>query len=164
MSKTPLMKSDGQQKQPLIPPQECGWRRRRRWEEGWGPRKKGGGGGEGEGKQENSRTRQRHNKEAHLINMSWSSAQLSATAEKLMQMRDDLMKKREKGERRVLHREAAARRAIQVCVMECKHRRVSAAPTRWAAEGTSQRRRRCEEATTVWFRPQNANCQIPSGR
>lgn len=82
---------------------------------GGGPGKEVGG-GEGGREKENRRTvgrsRQRHNKEAHLINMSWSSAQLSATAEKLMQMRDDLMKKREKGERRGGAREAAAARAI----------------------------------------------------
>lgn len=61
-------------------------------------RKKAGRGKTGE--EQAGRGRQPHNKEAHLINMSWGSAQLSATAEKLMQMRDDLMKKREKGERR----------------------------------------------------------------
>lgn len=81
-----------------------------RWREEGGMRRRRRSGGEG--KQENSRTMQRHNKEAHLINMSWSSAQLSATAEKLMQMRDDLMKNREKGERRCWARGAVAMRAI----------------------------------------------------
>lgn len=141
------MKSDGQQKQPLIPPQEYGWWR---WRGGGGPGKEVGG-GEGGREKENRRTvgrsRQRHNKEAHLINMSWSSAQLSATAEKLMQMRDDLMKKREKGERRGGAREATAARAIQVCVMECKHAHLNR-----GAEGTCGSGRRLEDATTVRFR------------
>lgn len=52
------MKSDGQQKQPLIPPQEYGWRR---WQGGVGGTREGSRrrrGREGEGKQENSRTKQ----------------------------------------------------------------------------------------------------------
>ena len=45
MSKTPLMKSDGQQKQPLIPPQ----RNKKRGREGEREREKDEGGGGREG-------------------------------------------------------------------------------------------------------------------
>lgn len=92
------MKSDGQQKQPLIPPQEYEWQR-------------GGGedGGrcceerqEGREKQENSGTRQRAARQAVGLTQqggSFNKHELEPGAiecynRKLMQMRADLMKKR----------------------------------------------------------------------
>lgn len=89
------MKSDGQQKQPLIPPQEYEWQRRR----GWGGCEERQ---ERREKQESSGTRQRAARQAVGLTQqggSFNKHELEPGAiecynRKLMQMRADLMKKR----------------------------------------------------------------------